>query len=235
MATMYGTASELRARIDKTSTANDTVLEALIRAATRNIDRACNRPDGFLADASASARYYVGSGKGFQWIDECVSVTAVAVKDSPSGDEDSYTSWTVGTVGTTTEADVFPATGDPAMPDYTTTPHTLLVVGANGSYSTFTGGGFTSRGGFRPTTTVGRGLPTVRVTAQWGFATSVPYDIKEACLMQASRWYKELQSALTDTLASAELGVLLYQKSLHPAIYRLLVDGRYVKPVTGRR
>jgi hypothetical protein len=199
MARMYGTASELRARIDKTSTADDSVLESLIRAATRNIDRACNRPDGFVADMAANARYYVGSGKSFQWIDECVSVTAVAVKDSASDDEDSYVAWTVGTVGTTTEADVFPATGDPAMPDYTTTPHTLLVVGANGDYSTFTGGSFTSRGGFRPLTTVSRGLPTVRVTARWGYAASVPEDVKEAALMQSARWFKRFQSAMSDT------------------------------------
>jgi len=184
---------------------------------------------------AANARYYVGSGKSFQWIDECVSVTAVAVKDSASDDEDSYVAWTVGTVGTTTEADVFPATGDPAMPDYMATPHTLLVVGANGDYSTFTGGGFTSRGGFRPLTTVSRGLPTVEVSGRWGYATTVPDDIKEACLMQAARWYKRFQSAMSDTLASAELGTLLYRQSLDPDIRRLLVDGRYVKPTVGRR
>jgi hypothetical protein len=235
MARKYATPNELREHIDKTSTADDDVLEAILEAASRNIDRACNRPDGFIANVAASARYYVGSGTSIQRIDECVAVSTVAVKDSPSDDEDSYTSWTVGTVGTTTSADCFPATGDPEMPDYITMPHTFLVVGANGDYSVFTSGSFTSRGGFRPTTTVARGLPTVKVTARWGYATTPPVDIKLACLMQSARWYKEEQSAMTDTLASSELGTLLYQKSLHPAIYRILVDGRYVKPAIGRR
>jgi len=78
-------------------------------------------------------------------------------------------------------------------------------------------------------------VPTVQITARWGFATEVPIDIKEAAIMQAARWYKRLQSAMADVLASGELGQLLYRKSLDPDIRRLLVDGRYVKPVVGRR
>jgi hypothetical protein len=210
------------------------IVERLLDAATRKFDRFCNRPDGFIADASASARYYHGSGLPYQWIDECASVTAVAVKDSPSDDEDSYTAWTLGTVGTTTDADVFPASGDPESPDFTVTPYQFLVVGANGSYSHFTSGSFTGCGGFRPTTTVSRGLPTVKVTAKWGYATTCPADIQEACVMQSARWYKRLRSDMADTLASGELGQMLYTMKLDPDIAGILCDGRYVIPALGR-
>jgi hypothetical protein len=49
--------------------------------------------------------------------------------------------------------------------------------------------------------------------------------------MQSARWYKRLQGAMSDALASGELGMLLYQKSLDPDIRRILVDGRYINSV----
>lgn len=232
---MYATASELRGQIDKTSTADDTVLENILRAATRTIDRFCNRPGGFMAAAAASTRYYVGSGGTIQWMDECAAISSVAVKDSPSDDEDSYTSWTLGTVGSTTEADCFPATGDPEMPDYVSTPYTFLVIGANGDYSVFTSGSYTTRGGFRRYGSQTRGMPTVQVSARWGYALTVPHDIREATIMQSARWYKRLQSAMADTAASTEFGTLLYRQSLDPDIKLILESGRYVRPAVGRR
>ena len=237
MAESYATVEELRADMNMTGTGDDATLERILDAATKKIDTLCKRPDGFVADTSASARYYVGSGEPTQWIDECVSVTAVAVKDSSSEDEDSYTSWTIGIVGTTTSADCFPARGSKKRPDYRTPaqtgkPYTMLVIGANADYSYFTGGGWTGRGGFRRALTY-RGLPTVQVTAKWGYASSVPADIKTACIMQAARWYKRLQSAMADATASVDLGQLLYMQQLDPDIAGILLDGGYVKKARG--
>jgi hypothetical protein len=231
----YATAAELKAEINLIDSAGDHTasLTRLLDAASRTIDRATNRPDGFDASATATARYYTGSGKPYQEIDECVQVTAVAVKDSPGDDEDDYTSWVVGTVGTTTEADVFPATGDPEWPEYNTTPYTLLVIGANGAYSLFPSGQYTTRGGFRPLTLVARGVPTVKVTARWGYSDDAPADIKEACIMQAARWWKRLQSAMADTVAGPDFGTLLYRK-LDPDIEAIVKGGRYYRPPLGR-
>lgn len=230
----YANPEELKAEIGQVNE-DDTVLGRLLDAAEVKINNLSNRPDGFVADATATARYYKGSGTPVLRIHECVEVTAVAVKDSPSDDEDSYTAWTVGIVGTTTEADVFPARGDKEDPDFTLPaycgrPYDLLVIGANADYSYFTGGKFVGRGGFRPSDTTARGLPTVKVTAKWGYAATVPADIKEACIMQASRWYKRLRSAMADTLASADLGQLLYVQKLDPDIAGIILDGRYVRP-----
>jgi hypothetical protein len=231
----YATVEELRADIDMTNTDFDLTLARVLDAAKRAIDRFCNRPDGFMTNATASARYYVGSGDTIQWIDECAAISSVAVKVGSGDDEDSYTDWTLGTVGTTTSADVFPATGDPEVPDYVSTPYTFLVIGANGARSVFTSGSFTTRSGFKSAGNRTRGLPTVKVTAYWGFATSVPADIKEACIMQSARWFKRLQSAMADTAASSDFGQLLYRQSLDPDIKLILESGRYVRPPVGRR
>jgi hypothetical protein len=221
----YAIASELRDQFNKISTDKDDVLTDFLSAAERTINRFCNRPDGFLAITAATARIYAGSGKPFQFIDECTEITLVAVKDSAT--DTTYTSWAA--------ADWIAARGDPEYPDYNSTPYNLIIVDPTGDESIFTSGKFTTRGGFRPATDVHRGAPTVQITARWGYADTVPVDIHEACIMQAARWYKRLEGAMSDALASAELGQLLYRQSLDPDIKMILVNGRYVKPAVGRR
>lgn len=221
----YATAAELRAQMNKTSTADDSILATILSAAERTINRFSNRPDGFEADAAASARRYAGSGKPYQSIDECVSITLVEVKNSPTST--SYTTWAT--------TDWIPIRGDPEDPNYNGLPYTMIMVDPTGSQSIFYSGSFVTRGGFRPTTDVHRGVPTVRVTAKWGFSVAVPDDIHEACIMQAARWYKRLEGAMSDALASAELGTLLYRQRLDPDVAMILVEGRYVRPSIGRR
>jgi len=230
----YASAEELRAEIGQ-ETADDVRLGRILDAAKVKIDNLCNRPDGFVADSTATARYYKGSGTPVQRIHECVTVSAVAVKASSSDDEDDYTAWVVGIVGTTTEADVFPARGDTENPDFTLPsiigkPWDMLVIGPNGDYNQFSSGIRVASRGWRSDAQFRRGLPTVEVTARWGYAATVPADIKEACIMQAARWYKRLASAMADTLASADLGQLLYVQKLDPDVCGILLDGRYVRP-----
>ena len=219
----YCTVVELKAAMNKVTNPDDAVLTSTITAVSRAIDSACNRPDGFIAelDGYESTRYYPGTGKAYQWIDECVSVDSVWVKDSATDEENEYVAWVVGVVGATLGADVFPATGDPKRPDFVTTPYTLLVVGPNGDYSMFTKSIMT---------------PTVKVTARWGYAASVPAQIKEATIMQAARWYKLVQGAMARALASAEVGgPMIYPGQLDPDVKFILISGRFVKPTVGRR
>lgn len=222
---MYATAAELKPQINKTSTADDTILTTLLSAAENTINQFCNRLDGFLADAAASARRYAGTGKPYQFIDECVEITLVEVKGSAT--DSTYISWA--------STDWIAFRGDPEDPNFNGLPYTGVMVDPTGDEVLFTSGSFATRGGFRPTTDVRRGAPTVRVTAKWGYSVAVPTDIKEACIMQAARWYKRLEGAMSDALASAELGTLLYRQSLDPDIKMILVNGRYVKPAVGRR
>src|SRR5512139_729997 len=116
----YCTAAELRTQIEKTGTtgaATDAALGVIIEAASRTIDRHCNRPDGFVALAVATARYYNGMDKPYLMIDECTSVTALAVKDSPS--DTTYTAWA------TTDYQV--CSGDPGDPDWNSTPYNMIM------------------------------------------------------------------------------------------------------------
>jgi hypothetical protein len=236
----YATYLELRQRINKTSVTDDATLTAILDAATRNIDTAIGqyRPghEFFSADAVASARIYAGSGLAFQWIDPCISITTVAVKDS--FDDTTYTAW----VGT----DWIACSGSMQHPDFNDLPYSMVMVSPAGNYSIFTSGrvggaqhwdpvfaltdaSSMDRGG------IGHAVPTVQITARWGYSAAVPPDIREACLMQAARWWKRFESSMSDTMASGEMGQLFYRQALDADIRRILVDGRYMKPAVGRR
>jgi len=197
----YATVTELRAEMNKTDTGDDAVLVRLLDAASQNIDRACNRPDGFVALTTATARTYPGNNKRWLRIDECTTVTQVRMKASATSSYD-----------TLAATDYLTATGDERFPDYNSTPITALRMDENGDYSIW----------YKDTT-----YPTIEVTATWGYAATVPHAIKTATIMQATRWYKRLQSAMTDSVATVETGMLMYTQSLDPDIKRLLIDGRY--------
>jgi len=229
----YATVAVLKAEINLVSASDDATLTRLLDAATRAIDRFCNRPDGFEADVIASARYYAGRGKPYELIGECVEISTVAVKDSAT--DTAYTAWTSPTTSYAGDGDWIPCTGDPTYPEFGVLPYTMLLTDPNGDYASFTSGRFSHRHGFRPTSTVSRGIPTVEVTARWGYSVLVPDDIEEACVMIAARWYKRLQSGQADTLASGELGQLLYTMKIDPDVALILTSGRYKVPVTGRR
>jgi len=207
--TDYATKAEAKAQFGKTLTDKDDVIDAMISAASICIDGFCNRPDGFVADTSASARVYAGTGEGWQRIEDCTEITLVAVKQSLT--DTSYTSWD--------SSDWIAFTGEAKRPNFNLTPYTAIMCSALGDYSVFTDG-----------TWGDLEMPTVQVTAKWGYATTVPAPIKQACITQVVRWLKRGESGWSDVLASAELGQLMYQKMLDPAVKLLLVGGRYVRP-----
>lgn len=214
---IYATYEELKAEIqlNDTDESNRGTIERLLASASAAIDRFCNRPDGFLSDDEASARIYPGSGQPYQLIDECTAVTLVEVKDDIT---DVYTAWV--------PADWIACTGDYHYPDFNSTPYTMIVCEVNGDYSVFTSGRYGLRRWM---------APTVQVTANWGYATSVPDQIKTATIMQSARWFKRLQGSMSDALASGELGQLLFLKELDPDIGLILKAGRFYVPATGRR
>lgn len=222
-ASAYATVRELRNRIGKTLTGMDVELAALLDAAAKSIDRKCQEPDGFFADVTASARIFPGSGMPFQFIDHCASISSVAVKDA--ADDSTYTSWAA--------TDWIAFRGHPDRPDFQPTvwgrPYNGIMVAADGDYSTFTSGSYTTRAGFRPMTNVSRNVPTVQVTACWGYSATVPDDIREANVIQAARWFKRGQSAWADATGNPELGQLYYRKPLDPDIVNILVEGRYMR------
>lgn len=231
----YADITEIRAAIGLNSESEDQILSDLLDAVEDNINRFCQRPDGFIADSSASARYYVGKGLPWIMIDEFVEVTAVSVKDASS--DTTYTSWTVPTTNMAGDGDYFAFAGHPHYPDLNPTsrnkPYTGLMVDPNGSYSDFTDGTYITRGGFRPISEVPHTVPTVQVTAKWGYATSIPSSIHTAAIMQVTRWYKRMEGSMADSLANPEFGRVTYLQSLDPDIRQILINGRFVARQVG--
>jgi len=230
----YTNLSEIKARMQKTDTDADTFLPMIIDAASRAIDNFCNRDaGGFEASDHATARYLSGNGRAVLLIDECVEITEVAVKDAAT--DTAYTAWTTPTTNMAGDGDWLAFSGDPENPDFNNLPYDSLMVDLNGDYNVFISGRYRGLRGFRPERDASRIVPTVRITAKWGYAINVPDAIKEACIMQVIRWYKREQGAMASALASAELGTLDLFKTLDPDFEFILALGRYIKPATGRR
>lgn len=226
--TDYCTLAEILVEINKTTLTpeqQNALFPRLIASASRAIDNYCNRPDGFVAASVATAREYTGTGDYVQPIDECVEITLVETKQSVT---DNYTAWAA--------ADWIPFSGDPLWPNFNSTPYDTLMTSGTGSLPLFHSGRINTLRGFRPEVhTSNRALPTVRITAKWGYSVIVPPGINEACIIQVARWYKRGQSGWADVLANSDFGTLNFVKSVDPAIKNLLDEGRYIKPATGRR
>jgi len=224
--TSYASLTEIKAAIDRTGSGDDTRLTALLKTASRAVDGFCNRPDGFRATSDLQVRRYPGSGGTVQWIDECVAISLVEVKEGASDDD--YTAWGSG--------DWLAGRGDPlTRPDFNTTPYEWLMVDPTGDEDHFTSGQYSGRRGFQPSTNGGRtrSVPTVRVTARWGYADANLGPIKEATIIIAARMYKRGQSAYADTLASGEMGQLMYRKVIDPDVAMLLKEGHFIRPSVG--
>ena len=221
----YASVREIKEQLGgKLSNDDDLLIKALRNSSARYINHYLGYPDGFLALEEATTRVYPGSGKTHQHIDPCIEVTAVAVKDSPTSD--SYDAWT--------SSDYVVASGSPIYPDFNSTPYTLLLVDPAGSESYFTSGNYYGPQGFP----IGRSsatTPTVQVTARWGYADTIPEDIKEACIAMTARLYKRGEASWEDTTASRDQGQLVYRRVDHD-IEQLLIATRYYRPaLAGRR
>lgn len=74
----YATLNELKARlsIPVSDTADDGILEAVIEAASRAIDKFCNRY--FFSTAPGQVRYFTPASEVLTFLEDCQAVTAVA-------------------------------------------------------------------------------------------------------------------------------------------------------------
>lgn len=228
----YATIEELKAEIGLTDSSGvDTAtLNRIISSASRSIDRFCQRPDGFVADEAASDRYYSGNGEAWIIIDEFVQVSAVAARESTTVTD--YTEWDAPTSDMAGDGDYLAFAGDPYRPDFNPIargrPYSGLMVDPNGSRSLFTSGTVLAKAGFTPIQVAPRAIPTVKVTARWGYADDLPDEIRMACIMQSARWYKRLQGTMADSLATADFGRESFVRSLDPDIKHILIDGRFI-------
>ncbi|MBU1173635.1 MAG: hypothetical protein KKD44_29040 [Proteobacteria bacterium] len=219
----YTTVANVKLEIGKTQADHDAILALMVTAASAAIDRWCRRPDGFIALSTATARTYAGLGLPYLLIDECATVSTVAAKDAV--DDTAYTAWD--------PTDWLAFAGGPENPNFNRLPYTGIMVAAGADYSVFLDGRQSTWVGFRPVDSKvsNRMVPTVQVTAKWGYAASCPAAIAQACIMQTARWYKRGLSAFADTVASQEFGQLLYRQKLDPDVEAILSLGGYVRPL----
>ena len=228
----YSTLALLKLAMQKGDNDADALLSIFLEASTRAIDNFCHRPDGFIAKTVATAHFYRGSGGTTQYIDECIEVEAVAVKESPTSTD--YTAWTAPTTNMAGDGDWIAFAGSTEEPNFNRRPYNALMIDPNGDNPWFTGGksnqdrSFGSSGG-----STLAALPTVRVTAKWGYSVEVPEDIRAACQMQAMIWYKRQQGSGATVLANADLGSLEIFATIDPMVKLILSMGGYVVPATG--
>jgi len=158
----YGTVDQLKLRIQISSTSSAdqvTMMEEILEAASRAIDRYCRREAGFGNCGVASVKYFTANGKFYIRIPTFLSVSEVAVKTSIAAT--TFTVWTKETTYLAGDGDWYAARGDPTNPNFES-PYDLIIVSPMGSYSVFPDGA---------------GAPVVKVTAVWGATGGAPADI----------------------------------------------------------
>jgi len=62
----------------------------------------------------------------------------------------------------------------------------------------------------------------VKIVGKFGYATTIPDDVKQVTIIQAARWLKRAQQGFRDTGAVVELGQLHYVKALDPDLAALV-------------
>ena len=165
----YCSLSEIKAaaRIPNSDTQDDTLLELAVESASRAIDAHCAR---HFYQSGTATRYYVPASRIVCDIDD-VAGTAITVAISSSADQ------------------VYDITLDNAT-DLQLEPLNRRSVGLAFPITRL------RMIGDRSFTTTLDGEATVRVTANFGYGTATPTEVKQACIVLASRFYKRFDSPL---------------------------------------
>ena len=201
MANDYATLAQVQAGFpDSTiSTTTDTaftgIIGSMITRASRLIDREVGRwPGYFYPTTDAVTRYYDGTGDTEQCIDDCCSLTSVAVAESGGIDSTSYTTWTEDT-------------------DFYVSPYNWSAnIEPVGELVIDWNSGKPGWYGYRK---------AVKVVGIFGWSTTLPDDINEACIIQAVRWYMRSKQGYQDASANPEVG-RIYMTKLDPDVVNIL-------------
>mgnify|MGYP001466607497 CR=1 FL=1 len=73
----------------------------------------------------------------------------------------------------------------------------------------------------------------VKITGVWGYALTPPADVKQACKIQAMRWFMRAKQGYQDAGVNANLGEMIYAQELDPDVKMLLAPYRLHNAVTG--
>lgn len=160
----YATLAELKSYLKIEDSMEDSLLENIVEAASRSIDRIANRR--FYLDSSASARTYRPSDLLRVFVDDFGSTSGLVVKTDPNASGTYVTTLVVNT-------------------DFIVEPVNASAKGRPWNYITIVSGeSFSLPTNYRP---------QVEVTARWGWP-SVPDDINQATLILSADLYKRKDS-----------------------------------------
>lgn len=168
----YATLAEAKGRlgIPTADTADDTVIEAVVEAASRAIDSETGRQ--FYA--TTATRYFTAEDVELLFVDDLLSVTSLETLSANSAGTRTY-----GYTWATTDYDLEPANSS---------PYTRILTNPEGRY-TF------------PTDSRG-----VKIVGSWGYSSTAPDAINEACLLMAARLFKR-KDAPFGVLSTPDFGV----------------------------
>lgn len=165
----YCTLQEIKAAARITDAVDDALLEICVEAASRQIDRACDR---IFYNAGSAVRVYLPTDPYAVEIDDLISLTSL--KTSSAADQDFDVTWT------SSDYELHPLNGR-----------------VGGSYSPYTD--IKAIGDYLfpiwTTSTTNSNEATVQVTGVWGW-NAVPIDIKQATILLGMRLFKRYDSPL---------------------------------------
>ena len=157
----YATLTEVKLFLGITDSVDDTLLEGMVEAASRSIDRMANRR--FYLDINASARLYRANDALQLFVDDIGSATGLAVAVDSDGNGSYDTALTLNT-----DYILDPITA----PSLNRPWNVVTIVSASAA--------FPAPLNYRP---------GVQVTAKWGWP-SIPDDINQACMILTADLYK---------------------------------------------
>lgn len=211
----YATLAEIKERLTITDTKEDTLLEQIVTATSREIDKWTHRR--FFA--ITETRYYTPEYIHLLEIDDLLSLTTL--KTDRDGDRTYETTW---------------ATGDFDLEPYNAIldgkPYTAIRVTPNGDhYFPVPGGSWMGVSG------AGRSFPlpgsvisttrlntkNVEINGSFGYSSTTPALVKEACLIQASRLYNRKSSPF-GVQGYTDFGQAVVIASLDPDVKELIKD-----------
>jgi len=199
----YTTVAQVKADIpdsplfSSTDAGYDAAIGEMITNASRLIDLEVGGWPDYFASTDSETRYYDGSGKRDQWIDPMTTLTSLAVAETGGRAAADYTTWTINT-----DFYVWPY-------NYTEIKQPiqkLIVDNDSGSKGRFT-----------------RSRKGIKLVGVFGYSTTPPEPIAQACKIQAVRWFTRAKQMYQDTSASVEMGQMLYTQDLDPDVKRLLM------------
>jgi len=190
----YATLATVKAAARITDDIDDTLLELAIESSSRLIDGHCQRH--FYVTTSES-RYYVADNSYACTIDD-VAGASIAVQTSSGVDGVYDETWTA------TDFQRQPLNSISAGLAFPT--NKLIAV----------------QDYLFPTSPIGE--TTVKVTAAFGFATTIPTDVVQACVLMSLRQFKRFDSPL-GAAGFGEIGIVMVRK-FDPDINAMLAPYR---------